>query len=334
MNRRSSLGRWIASAAIALVGIVSTFVPHVALAAPPPAMEWHADVGAQSQNMAIQINYFFPRDITVNIGDSISWTFQANEIHSVTFPPDGAGGDTPFDSKIRAKGAPDFKLTFLSSGDFKYNCVIHTTMHGSVHVNAAGTKYPKSQKEYDKASKEQIKDLMDEGRDLIDQGKDASGQGDQGKDATDKGDHGIKVTVGIGAMHDDGSVMIMRFLPSPRKIRVGDTVTFTNLDPEAPHTFTTMNLEYPTPFGAVVPEGLDTVLTVLPGHATMSNPDTDKVNSGVLANVAFPFAPPPFERGPVFKVTFTAPGTYNYKCEFHDDLGMNGKIVVLPKEKD
>jgi plastocyanin len=31
-----------------------------------------------------------------------------------------------------------------------------------------------------------------------------------------------------------------------------------------------------------------------------------------------------------FRVTFTKPGTYPFICVLHDDLGMKGKIVVLP----
>jgi len=31
-----------------------------------------------------------------------------------------------------------------------------------------------------------------------------------------------------------------------------------------------------------------------------------------------------------FRVTFTHSGTYPYICALHDDLGMNGKIIVLP----
>jgi plastocyanin len=29
-------------------------------------------------------------------------------------------------------------------------------------------------------------------------------------------------------------------------------------------------------------------------------------------------------------VTFTKPGTFAYKCVLHDNLGMLGKVIVLP----
>ena len=34
-----------------------------------------------------------------------------------------------------------------------------------------------------------------------------------------------------------------------------------------------------------------------------------------------------------FRVTFTQPGVYNYICALHDDVGMVGQIVVLPKDE-
>ncbi len=31
-----------------------------------------------------------------------------------------------------------------------------------------------------------------------------------------------------------------------------------------------------------------------------------------------------------FRVTFTQPGVYQYRCVRHDELGMVGEIIVLP----
>jgi plastocyanin len=66
-------------------------------------------------------------------------------------------------------------------------------------------------------------------------------------------------------------------------------------------------------------------------HATISS-SGDIVHSGILIAAAqnqpgVPQSPP---GGTVFRVTFTQPGTYDYKCELHDNLGMVGKVVVLP----
>ena len=34
-----------------------------------------------------------------------------------------------------------------------------------------------------------------------------------------------------------------------------------------------------------------------------------------------------------FRVTFTQPGVFDYKCSLHDALGMVRQIIVVPKPK-
>jgi plastocyanin len=56
----------------------------------------------------------------------------------------------------------------------------------------------------------------------------------------------------------------------------------------------------------------------------------DSVNSGLLAvsgQDRANLAQSPLGV-PRFRVTFTAPGTYNYICSIHDNLGMKGTIIV------
>ena len=57
------------------------------------------------------------------------------------------------------------------------------------------------------------------------------------------------------------------------------------------------------------------------------------VHSGAI--VALLEDEPGVPQGPVFpptrfRVTFTTPGTYLYVCAFHDNLGMDGTVIVLP----
>ena len=66
-------------------------------------------------------------------------------------------------------------------------------------------------------------------------------------------------------------------------------------------------------------------------HAAISS-SNDSVNSGVIGSpnqetVGVPQAPLDFTR---FRVTFMAPGTFNYICALHDDLGMKGTVIVHP----
>jgi plastocyanin len=66
-------------------------------------------------------------------------------------------------------------------------------------------------------------------------------------------------------------------------------------------------------------------------HAIISS-TSDAVHSGFITEApqdrtALAQAPLGVTR---FRVTFTQPGLYNYKCVLHDNLGMLGEVIVLP----
>ena len=298
---------------VALMMSVSLFLPAMARA----DTGWQVDVGAASKDMGVQVAYYFPGEITINAGDTVTWNFRAGEPHSVHFLSTGSGGEV--DSGLQTKGAPSFSLTFNQPGNYNYFCDLHTFMKGVVHVQAAGSAYPHDQKYYDHQSQVQQAQLLAEGLALRANGLAAAAQANT-KPA---------ITAGIGAAHETGSIFVLRFLKTTLNVKVGDTVTWTNLDPEAPHTIT-FNQDYPDPFAALFPFGLDVLGP--PGHATMSA-TTQPVNSGFLwaAPPPPPALPPVAYRGTTFQVKFTQPGTYNYKCDLHDVLGMTGTIVVMPK---
>src|SRR5438128_6534 len=46
---------------------------------------WHVLVGGQSQDQAIQAEGYYPRVITIDAGDTVVWTLNTGEIHSVVF---------------------------------------------------------------------------------------------------------------------------------------------------------------------------------------------------------------------------------------------------------
>jgi plastocyanin len=311
MNKLVNGKRWVVALLVALVMSVSPLAPTIAHA----ATGWQVGVGAENKDMAIQVAYFFSREITVNVGDTVTWNFQTGEPHSVNFLA-GTGSGGPIDSGLQTKGAPPFSLTFNLAGDYIYGCDLHSTMSGVVHVKSTGSAYPHDQKYYDRQSKVQQMRLLDEGFALRDKGFAAAEQ-DETKQA---------ITAGIGAVHETGAIFVLRFLKQTMNVKVGETVTWSNLDPEAPHTIT-FNLDYPNPFDSLFPVGLDVL--GLPGHATM-NATTQPVNSGFLWAAPFPGLPPGTNRGTTFQVKFTQAGTYNYKCELHDGLGMIGTIKVKP----
>src|SRR5215470_2356792 len=51
--------------------------------------QWNAAIGAQSQDFGRQGLAFLPNEIWIHAGDSITWTVEATEPHTVTFLTDG-----------------------------------------------------------------------------------------------------------------------------------------------------------------------------------------------------------------------------------------------------
>jgi plastocyanin len=314
--------------AVAVVGLAA--LPSTASAAPPQPKAWKATAGAQTPDMGIQANAFLPRDMTVNVGDTITWTVASGEFHTVSFLSGGsppplvipggpygiqinpdavtpAGGSSYSGSGFFNSGlllqSSTYRLGFGATGDFNFVCLLHSEMKGTVHVNEAGSRYPRTQLQYDQQGRAQSFGLLGLGLGLAGQGLADAFKGG-GKD----------VTAGIGRLLPGvATVAVVEFEPKVRVVHVGDTVTFTNFDPEFPHTVTFGQEPPGDQPGAFLPSGLIDGN----GHSTLSAPG-QSVNSGFLgANGSF-------------QVKFSGPGTYPYICALHDDLGMKGTIQVLP----
>jgi plastocyanin len=322
----STVRRWVVVAVLTLAG--------VALTCPPPpaqAADWQATAGAQSEDQGIQALAFLPIELTVNVGDSITWTFPTEEIHTVTFlcptppgsctptgrPPFATAPVTPdnfvyhgteFVNSGTLIGGASYTVDFATPGTFSFVCLVHTQMTGTVHVQGVGTPYPFDQTAYDQQAQRQSRQLLVQGRQMKANEMQAAVAGPS-HDQVTVGSGFVTVT-SAGAQ----SVMIARFLPPNLEIQAGDTVTWTALDPATPHTVTFG----PEPANPFPPAGLDG-----PGHATINAP-TQAVNSGFMG------LGPGRPGGTQLSVTFTKPGTYAYICALHDDLGMAGTIIVRP----
>lgn len=70
---------------------------------------------------------FSPKTVTVNVGDSITWTNNDGVTHNAT----GSGFAT---GSIASGGSK--AVTFNSAGTFAYRCTIHPTMTGTVVVRS------------------------------------------------------------------------------------------------------------------------------------------------------------------------------------------------------
>jgi plastocyanin len=329
-------------AAGALVAVA--LVPMPALAAIGP-QQWSVKVGAQSSDASVQANAFYNNNITIDVGDTVTWTWSADEIHTVTFlsgapepplfnvipgnPPQlqpnfpfvVPNGRTSYDGTGLANsgvfgfvpGLTTFPLTFTKAGTYSYICIVHDGMDGTVTVNQAGTAYPATQATYDAQANALRTRLLGQGNSLAGRARGTAAPSD--------------VTVGFGLLLPsvDATLALLRFEPTTRYVHAGDTVTFSTPDPQTPHTVT---------FGAAPPGGpVGAYNAIIPATNTCTSPSacdatinspSDAVNSGFLAN------DPLFQKSNTFRAKFTNPGTYNYICALHVGNQMKGTIVVLP----
>jgi len=296
--------------------------------------QWQATVGAQSSDLAKQAMAFLPNEMWIHAGESITWTFDTAEPHTVTFlktgqvrPPDQVGcpGFSPdgfaiFDGSAcvttpRLKEGQTFTVTFATANNFKLVCLIHRNMTATVHVLALSEALPHDQTFYDKKAQQERERLLS----AID-----LGSHDQ-----QAAENHVHAGAGVISATPGGSenVVVMRFDQEKTFIHTGETVEWSNSDPTASHTIT-FGVE---PADPMSPSGNVDVDSDGARHAVI-NAAADSVHSGFIVASAqertgLPQLPPGVTR---FRVTFKNPGTYPYRCAVHDELGMKGAVIVLP----
>jgi len=319
--RLSAIFRWTLALAL-LIG------PQIARAA-----GWHAAMGAQSKDQAQQALAFLPNELWIHAGDSVTWTANTPEIHTVTFltpgqvrPPFPVGcpgfspdGSATFDGSTCVSTPPmvtgqTFTVTFPVAGNFKLVCLVHENMTGIVHVLPGSQALPHDQAFYDSQAVAQRNALL----------------ADDDAPASHHHAHGRSMTVGIGEVVANGggfqTLSIMRFSEPNMVIHVGQTVEWTNFDAVTPHTIT---------FGVEPVDPIPPVNVTLDADGArhgIINSSADNVHSGFIGaapqeQLFLPQPPPGVTR---FRVTFTHAGVFPYICALHDTLGMKGKVTVLP----
>jgi plastocyanin len=81
---------------------------------------------AGGATVSIVDNEFDPTSLSVSVGDTVTWTNDGQNPHTVTFS-DGV------DSDNLGPGTP-FERTFDTAGEFPYACKIHGSMQATVTV--------------------------------------------------------------------------------------------------------------------------------------------------------------------------------------------------------
>jgi plastocyanin len=343
---------------------------------------WHAKVGAETPSMGRQALAFLPNEIWIHAGDSVTWTFNSDEIHTVSFlvvgqifPPFPVGcpgfsfGAASFDGSTcvttppSVKGSPNFTVTFPTAGNYKIQCLVHNTMNGQIHVLDPSVGLPHNQAFYDQEAANEERNLLKDNDHAM--SKDAPGMsmshpmnsvsvrvlaangrlsGGSKKLAASSGANlpaNAHVTAGVGEIDSTpGGVQtssLVRFVSGKIVVHVGDTVEWGNHDPEEPHTITFG----PDPVGDPFPPSTNVTVDADGGLRATLNSPSDTVHSGFIEQALPDQFGMPVNSNPdnaigapfnatYFRVTFTGPGTYNYHCALHDNLGMVGQVVVLP----
>jgi plastocyanin len=232
--------------------------------------------------------------------------------------------------------APAYSVHFPTAGNFKFVCLVHADMTGVVHVLNLSDPLPHDQDFYDRQARSAQALLLsdatrqrrwetpgNEDRVRSSDG-DRETHGDEDRARSDDVAAGIgEIVTTTGAGSQPAS--LMRFLRETIVVQIGDTVEWTMLDPSISHTVT---------FGAEPtdprPPSANVMLTSDGArHAVIGSPN-DSVNSGFLTSApqdraGLAQAPAGVTR---FRVTFTSPGTFNYICAIHDELGMKGTVIV------
>ncbi|HTD43350.1 MAG TPA: plastocyanin/azurin family copper-binding protein [Bryobacteraceae bacterium] len=333
---------WFHKGQLAVTALSVLVIGFVMSAAPVQAAVWNALVGVQSTDLGNQALAFLPSELWIHAGDSIAWNFATAEPHTVSFltagqirPPFfpvnvGCPGTTPDGSLVTGASCVNsgvlvsgqtYTVTFPNPGNFKLVCLVHIRMTGAVHVLSLSDTLPHDQAFYDHEVQKGRTEMLSDASGLSGRGN-STAQRDSGNEVT-AGTAAVVATSGGGS----STAAVMRFLRGAIAVHVGDTVEWTNLGPTVNHTVT-FGVE---PANLVPPSAGVTVDSDGARHAVVGSP-TDNVNSGFLGvatqdRVGLAQSPLDVTR---FRVTFTAPGTFNYICGLHDNLGMVGMVVVLP----
>ena len=189
MTRSAKTLMTLAASLCALILVPATGAG--AMRAQPGPRTWHVLIGGQSEDQAVQAEGYYPHVITIDAGDTVVWTLNGGEQHSVAFTgtcekascipacfpnsdivpcgPHSYDGVTGIDSSGRMippgynwdnavrHGGTTYSLTFTRPGVNVYWELSVSGMRGVVIVHPAGTPYPFTQAQYSRQAERQLR---------------------------------------------------------------------------------------------------------------------------------------------------------------------------------
>ena len=315
-------------------------------------------VGAEDTPSGAELEAYFPSELHIHPGDTVTWQQNASEIHTVTFLPHGplpellipapvetqsslmfnpqvalparpASGDFMPGSYInsglmgREQGdAPAFRLTFPKPGRYAYYCAVHGDVHpmGVIVVEDAAARVP-TPEEVKQEAREEVQGMLAQVPDVLQAAQAASLPASSNPDGTQT--HHVRVGF------SSGSIDLRAFFPDKLTAHPGDRVEWAldERDP-TPHSIAFLN-------GQGVPQLVK--LDLQPGSRPLLlvNPDVVEpmhadqpltldgmVSSGLLWRSA--------QRPSTFSIQVgSTTGQFPYVDLAHSQANMQGTIEVV-----
>lgn len=325
-------------------------------------------VGLEQSNKGVDVEAYFPRSVTIHVGDTVHWVQNTYEIHTVTFldgvqlPPlllpsaEVPGADPAISPLMFNPGAVrpsipsggvytggvgafansglmglepgqvrEFDLTFASEGTFVYICLVHgLAMSGQVVV-VSPEEAIASPNQALAEGRQQMAEALSLVPGVV---RDAAAQivpPATNEDGTLT--HTVLLGYGETVVSSFGDLMmdLMQFFPDKLTVRPGDTVTF-EISPEdtEPHTATFLNGAEEPPVGLPVGDFLYVNPEVLFPQGSDVLTRTGIYSSGLM----LPGTPEPTYSLVVGDIK---PGLLPFLCLLHDNSGMMGELMVVPR---